>query len=395
MIYYAYYMKNSYLFIIIILGIFLFGSTALSQTPPQNITTPTLNTTIVPACQDPNSIDCYTLIEPLPGNNGVDVTSIDLATTGGTGGLGGFINFAMEIGIGVAGVLGVVMLVIYGFQYAAEDKNVGNFTILKDKITKVVLGLMLLLGITIILRTINPDLLIVEPDLKNIGLDVSVLASDQGASGSGTGTTPLSITNILNRNVTTYDAVLKDAAQAAGIDCGLLKAFMYVESSGGQSTLSRVGARGIIQIMPTTAYDTAPSSIRTKVAADFPGQTISYKWEASQQAAVHASLKRNGIDLDVPKTNATMAAQLIKGFIDRPGNSQGTGIVRYAAHAYNGGRGANANCTASRGTWLCDRGPAENKTYGPKVIRSYQNIMNNQWSCDPSSKDKGFRRLDI
>ena len=165
-------MKNSYLFIIIILGIFLFGNTAFSQTPPQNIATPTLNTTILPACQDPNSVDCYTLIEPLPGNNGVDVTSIDLATTGGTGGLGGFINFAMEIGIGVAGVLGVVMLVIYGFQYAAEDKNVGNFTILKDKITKVVLGLMLLLGITIILRTINPDLLIVEPNISMVDLHV-------------------------------------------------------------------------------------------------------------------------------------------------------------------------------------------------------------------------------
>jgi hypothetical protein len=160
-------MKKVFLFCILLATV-VFGQLAFAQTP----VTPTLNTTIVPACQDPNSVDCYTLIEPLPGNNGVDVTSIDLATTGGTGGLGGFINFAMEIGIGIAGVLGVVMLVIYGFQYAAEDKNVGNFTILKDKITKVVLGLMLLLGITIILRTINPDLLIVEPDISMVDLHV-------------------------------------------------------------------------------------------------------------------------------------------------------------------------------------------------------------------------------
>ncbi len=385
-------MKTYFLLISIIVGIFLFGTTTLAQTP-QNGVVPS----IVPKCDSTAKAgDCYVLLEALPGSDGVPVESIDLGKTGGTGGIGGFINFAMEIGIGIAGVLGVVMLVVYGFQYAAEDKNVGTFAQLKDKITKVILGLMLLLGITIILRTINPDLLIVEPDLTSISLlSVANLADEQGASGSGKSNTPLSVTNILNRNVTTYDTVLKEAAQAAGLDCGVLKAFMYVESTAGQNTLSPVGARGIIQIMPTTAYDTVPAAIRAKVQADFPGQTISYLWNASLQAQVHASLKRNGIDLDVPKTNATMAAGLIKGFIANPGNSAGSGIVRYAAHAYNGGKGANANGSCGKAKWICGQGYAENRTYGPKVIRSYQNIMNNQWSCDASSKDKGFRQLDI
>jgi hypothetical protein len=74
--------------------------------------------------------------------------------------------FAFEIGVGVAGVLGVVMLTIYGFQYAANDKNIATFEILKEKITKVILGLLLLLGIFVILNTINPDLLIVEPSIE-------------------------------------------------------------------------------------------------------------------------------------------------------------------------------------------------------------------------------------
>ena len=162
---------KKYLFIFIVIISMLFGHSVFAQTQ----VTPTLNTSIVPACAnaDPaTNPDCYTLIEPLPGSDGTPITSIDLATTGGSGGLGGFINFAMEIGIGIAGVLGVIMLVVYGFQYAAEDKNVGNFTMLREKITKVILGLMLLLGITIILRTINPDLLIVEPAIKMAALDL-------------------------------------------------------------------------------------------------------------------------------------------------------------------------------------------------------------------------------
>ena len=384
--------KTLFLSLIIFLLIPVFG---FVHAQTQNTITPPLNSSLATPCTNPDGTECYKLLEALPGADGKDIESIDLGQTGSEGGIAGFINFAMEIGIGVAGVLGVVMLVIYGFQYAANDKNVGNFELLKGKITSVVLGLMLLLGITIILKTINPDLLIVEPDIAKVGLNIEGLAADQGASGTGTGPAPLSLTNILNRNVTTYDAVLKEAAQQAGIDCGVLKAFMYVESSGGQATLSPVGARGIIQIMPTTAYDTLPSSIQSKVAADFPGQTINYRWNASQQAALHTSLKRNGVDLDNPKTNATMAALLIRAFIDKPGNPQGVGIVRYAAHAYNGGRGANANGTCNKAKWICGQGYAENQSYGPKVIRSYQNIMNNQWSCDLPSRNKGFRQLDV
>jgi hypothetical protein len=64
------------------------------------------------------------------------------------------------------------MLTIYGFQYAANDKNIATFEVLKEKITKVILGLLLLLGIFVILNTINPDLLIVEPRIDEQTLNV-------------------------------------------------------------------------------------------------------------------------------------------------------------------------------------------------------------------------------
>lgn len=152
----------------------------------QTTITPTVNpsNSLLTPCADGS--DCYQLLEPLPTADPTkDLTNIDVNATGSEGGIGGFINFAMELGIGIAGVLGVVMLVIYGFQYAANDQNVGNFEVVKKKITNVVLGLMLLLGITIILRTINPDLLIVEPRIEDIALDSVNPGSDGGFNIKG------------------------------------------------------------------------------------------------------------------------------------------------------------------------------------------------------------------
>ena len=158
------------LFYLSVVALLFSGATVYAQTPVN----PTLNTQnpFITPCEDTTSDDCYTLIEPLPGSDGKDIGSITLTGTGNNQGLGGFINFAMELGIGVAGLLGVIMLVIYGFQYAAEDKNIQTFAQLREKITKVILGLLLLLGITIILKTINPDLLIVEPGIQIQALDI-------------------------------------------------------------------------------------------------------------------------------------------------------------------------------------------------------------------------------
>jgi flagellum-specific peptidoglycan hydrolase FlgJ len=83
---------------------------------------------------DEDKKNCYELLEPLPGSNGL-LSGINIGTTDTEGkGLGGFMNFIFEIGIGVAGVLGVVMLTIYGFQYAANDKNINTFSVLKERL---------------------------------------------------------------------------------------------------------------------------------------------------------------------------------------------------------------------------------------------------------------------
>ena len=162
-------------YLAILIGVFLFvgASTVFAQTNPPTGFTPQVNTsgTLLTPC-DPGVKDCYQLLEPLPTADGDMLDAVSTAASGETG-IGGFINFMIEIGIGVAGVLGIVMLTVYGFQYAAEDKNVMTFESLKTKITGVVLGLLLLLGIFIILRTINPDLLIINPDIAEVKLELS------------------------------------------------------------------------------------------------------------------------------------------------------------------------------------------------------------------------------
>lgn len=158
---------------IIFLGLLFVGTTSSANTG--TIVDPTLNPTFLNQptnCpQGVTGVDCYQLLEPIPLASG-PVTSIDTTAQGqDSQGLGGFINFMFEIGIGIAGVIAVVMLVIYGFRYAANDKNISEFSNLREKITNVILGLLLLLGTFVILKTINPDLLIVEPDITKATLD--------------------------------------------------------------------------------------------------------------------------------------------------------------------------------------------------------------------------------
>lgn len=143
-------------------------------------------------CDPSKDENCYQFLEALPTSAG-DLTSVNTSATGTEGkGLGGFITFAFEIGVGIAGILGVVMLTIYGFQYAANDKNIATFEVLKEKITKVILGLLLLLGIFVILNTINPDLLIVEPGIEKVtldipeGADISYVLEQAASSGNTT-----------------------------------------------------------------------------------------------------------------------------------------------------------------------------------------------------------------
>lgn len=76
--------------------------------------------------------------------------------------VGDYLNSIFAFAIGVAGVLGVIMIVFYAYQYLTSA-SAGAKVELRNNILQVLLGIVLLLGIFTLLKTINPDLLILDP----------------------------------------------------------------------------------------------------------------------------------------------------------------------------------------------------------------------------------------
>jgi hypothetical protein len=101
--------------------------------------------------------DCYALLAPIG----------DLKEIKGDITLGSYINILVSILIGLAGLLAVVMIVVGGIQYMTTDALAGKSNA-RETITKALLGLILALGSYLILNTINPQLLIVEPNIPDI-----------------------------------------------------------------------------------------------------------------------------------------------------------------------------------------------------------------------------------
>jgi len=121
--------------------------------------------------------NCYTLLAPLPSFTHVK----------GKIQLGEYINIIVTIVIAIAGVLAVVMLIVGGVQYMTTDALAGKSDA-RATITKAILGLILALASYVILKTINPNLVNVNPDIKNIeytatvGADGAVIPIDGSSS---------------------------------------------------------------------------------------------------------------------------------------------------------------------------------------------------------------------
>jgi hypothetical protein len=277
-----------------------------------------------------------------------------------------------EIGIGIAGVLGVVMLVIYGFRYAANDKNINTFTRLKEKIGSVILGLLLLLGIFVILNTINPDLLIVEPEIGDVTLTINNLEGGDGIFLSGGGTAAISIPGALpgsggridvtsiKNNLNQWDVLLSKYARQYNLDCTLLKAIMTQESKGVPNARSNTGAVGLMQIMPIN-------------------------WGSN-----------SGQKMLEPETSINIGAKVFANFKKQPclsspkngwyafsgcSNQQ----VEYIIAAYNGGYYQNSTptrCGNTMSKWQCGQGNSrETKDYVYKVIGYYNDLKSANMSC--------------
>jgi len=122
-----------------------------------------------------NEKTCYEFLEPLPAvddtGNPAEATAIEITPSEG---ISGSFNNLYGIAIGIGSVLAVIMIAVYGFKYMSGNKSVYENSALKEKITNVLLGVLLLLGIYVILQTINPELLDTQPEIT--GQDIKALA---------------------------------------------------------------------------------------------------------------------------------------------------------------------------------------------------------------------------
>jgi hypothetical protein len=262
------------------------------------------------------------------------------------------------------------MLVIYGFRYAANDKNVATFGTLKEKITNVVLGLLLLLGIFVILNTINPDLLIVGSDIGDVKLTINNLSGENGFL-SGGGSANISIpgalpgsggrTNVtsIKNNLNQWDTLLSKYARQYNLDCTLLKAIMTQESKGVPTARSSRGAVGLMQIMEIN-------------------------WGSN-----------SGQKMLEPETNINIGAKIFASFVKKdpclPGKSWSrfpncsNRDIQYSIAAYNGGYRANgisSSCGNNMTKWQCGEGSyKETKDYVSKVIGYYNDLKSANMSC--------------
>lgn len=85
-----------------------------------------------------------------------------------------YASYAYPFAISVGAILAVIMLIIAGLQMMTASEGMRSAA--KEKIQNALIGLFLLLGIYLILRTINPALL-------NLRIDTSSLQTSGTSSG--------------------------------------------------------------------------------------------------------------------------------------------------------------------------------------------------------------------
>jgi hypothetical protein len=159
--------------------------------------------------------------------------------------------------VALTGVLAVAMMVLAGFRWITAAGNASKITEAKDMINGALFGLMLVLLSYLLLNLINPTL------TKLAGLQLSPIkpilfqfeSEFSSIKGEPAGNIVLdpnlkSVDPASVRNVSTYDALLVQAAQKNRVDVTLLKAIMIVESGGKARAISSVGACGLMQVMP-------------------------------------------------------------------------------------------------------------------------------------------------
>lgn len=261
-----------------------------------------------------------------------------------------YVSSIYNYAVAVVGILAVMVMMFGGVRWIVSGGNASAVTDAKAWIASSLTGLILILSSYIILRTINPSLVVYDAFKLT---EVEQLESDLPVYTSGGNK------NTISGNVNSYDSLLKEAATKNGIDCTLLKAFMMTESSGNPDAVSKAGAVGLMQIMPKTAEGLGINSNNLKDPATSINGGAKYIKQLKSTAC-------NG------KTKNSVC------------DSSSTGL-NYIIASYNGGPKSNKESKTCPGQtwWQCtaNSGYQETRNYVDKVQSNYEKLQSSGWGC--------------
>lgn len=99
---------------------------------------------------------------PLPGIGGGEITETPI--------LPDYVKYIFNFAIGLAGLIAFLMLVYGGFRYLISSGNPSATSEANSQIFAGLTGLVVILGSWLLLTTINPQLIVINPELEESGL---------------------------------------------------------------------------------------------------------------------------------------------------------------------------------------------------------------------------------
>jgi lysophospholipase L1-like esterase len=188
--------------------------------------------------------DCYELISDLPlkdakGNTIKSINNADFGNAGLSTALGSFYKFL----IALASVLAVIMFAVAVFRYWQSDKET-TISLFKNRLGGIVIGVLLLVGIPLVLVTINPDLIRLEPDIP----EVTIIADKdyKEATGKAPVSTDKAITDAIQKSEETLSS------------CGPAEDFIIPDANSPSNETEGAGTDTNTDNTPTNP--TTPSS---------------------------------------------------------------------------------------------------------------------------------------
>ncbi len=279
--------------------------------------------------------------------------------------IGDYIVAVYTFFVGIAGIMATIMMMYGGLKYVVSFGSAQRMSDAKDQIVSALMGLLIAIGSYMILVTISPRLVEFQGlDLKKI--EPAGILEDEEVPQKHT-----TLDLWRGQNVSTYDALLTQAASDMGFDKNWMKAIMLVESGGNPDAVSPAGACGLMQLLPTTAQEH-----KGGISGDITCERLKDPAVNIQIAARYLA------DLKTKTCPSRAFYRSGKEVECHPEYTDcRTGIIDpWVIAAYNGGLGANCSSITCEGDtwWECEdnAGFAETRAYVQKVRQARDKILN-------------------